>query len=45
MKIGSKNIISSGKLTVCYGKSQFLMGKLTIAMENGPFFWRYLLVI
>ena len=24
--------IPSGKLTVCYGKSQFLMGKSTISM-------------
>ena len=27
--------VPSGKLTVCYGKSPFLMGKLTIS--TGPF--------
>ena len=27
-----ETMIPSGNLTVCYGKSQFLMGKLTISM-------------
>jgi hypothetical protein len=30
-----RNHLPSGKLTVCYGKSPFLMGKLTIS--TGPF--------
>ena len=30
--LGNKNRLPSGKLTICYGKSSFLMGKSTISM-------------
>jgi hypothetical protein len=29
--------VPSGKLTVCYGKSPFLMGKSTLSMIDGHF--------
>jgi hypothetical protein len=29
---GGSSLVPSGKLTVCYGKSPFLLGKLTISM-------------